>query len=57
MVKFTGFAETYMPNGHTKKSGGISKNSITSQIPMRKIAKGGRVLFYKGKCSDALIHT
>ncbi|WP_075350353.1 gamma-glutamyltransferase [Algoriphagus marinus] len=47
MVDLPGFAETYMPNGHTPRKGEVFKNPNLSDT-YEKIAKGGRDAFYKG---------
>jgi gamma-glutamyltranspeptidase/glutathione hydrolase len=45
--KYPGFAETYMPNGHTPRKGEIFKNPRLANT-LEKIATGGRDEFYKG---------
>ncbi|SIN65894.1 gamma-glutamyltransferase [Algoriphagus halophilus] len=47
MEGLPGFAETYMPNGHTPRKGEVFKNPNLSNT-YEKIAKEGRDTFYKG---------
>ncbi|MEN2281416.1 gamma-glutamyltransferase [Algoriphagus sp. SE2] len=47
MEEIPGFAETYMPNGHTPRKGEVFKNPNLSNT-YEKIAKEGRDAFYKG---------
>ncbi|MFT7425888.1 MAG: gamma-glutamyltranspeptidase/glutathione hydrolase, partial [Algoriphagus sp.] len=53
MVDLPGFAETYMPNGHTPKKGEVFKNPNLSNT-YEKIAKGGRDAFYKGEIARTI---
>jgi gamma-glutamyltranspeptidase/glutathione hydrolase len=53
MVNLPGFAETYMPNGHTPKKGEVFKNPNLSNT-YEKIAKGGRDAFYKGEIARTI---
>jgi gamma-glutamyltranspeptidase/glutathione hydrolase len=53
MVDMPGFAETYMPNGHTPKKGEVFKNANLSNT-YEKIAKGGRDAFYKGEIARTI---
>ncbi len=48
LQKYTGFKETYMPNGHTPRKGEIFKNPNLANT-LEKISKGGRDAFYKGE--------
>ena len=48
-----GFAETYMPNGHTPKKGEVFKNPNLSNT-YELIAKGGRDAFYKGDIAQTI---
>lgn len=47
MEELPGFAETYMPNGHTPRKGEVFKNPNLSNT-YEKIAREGRDAFYKG---------
>lgn len=47
MEELPGFAETYMPNGHTPRKGEVFKNPNLSNT-YEKIAMEGRDAFYKG---------
>lgn len=51
--KFPGFKEVFMPNGRMPKKGEIFKNPALAQT-YRKIAKGGRDAFYKGKIAKEI---
>jgi gamma-glutamyltranspeptidase/glutathione hydrolase len=48
-----GFADTYMPNGHTPKKGEVFKNPNLSNT-YELIAKGGRDAFYKGEIAKTI---
>jgi len=50
---FPGFAETYMPNGHTPRHGELFKNPGLANT-YRLIAKGGRDAFYKGEIARTI---
>ncbi|MEM1217375.1 MAG: gamma-glutamyltransferase [Bacteroidota bacterium] len=50
---YPNFADTYMPNGHTPKKGEVFKNPRLSNT-YRKIAKGGRDVFYKGEIAKEM---
>jgi gamma-glutamyltranspeptidase / glutathione hydrolase len=45
--QYPGFAETYMPGGHTPKKGEVFKNPRLADT-LQQIADGGRDAFYKG---------
>lgn len=47
LSKFPGFAETYMPNGHTPRKGDIFKNPGLANT-LSQIAAKGRAGFYEG---------
>ena len=51
--KYPGFKEVFMPNGRMPKKGEIFKNPALGQT-YRKIAKGGRDAFYKGKIAKEI---
>lgn len=51
--KYPGFKEVFMPNGRMPKKGEIFKNPALAQT-YRKIAKGGRDAFYKGKIAKEI---
>ncbi len=53
MENLPGFAETYMPNGHTPKKGEVFKNPNLSNT-YEKIAQGGRDAFYKGEIARTI---
>jgi gamma-glutamyltranspeptidase/glutathione hydrolase len=44
---FPGFAETFMPNGHTPRKGEVFKNPRLATT-LKKIAQDGRERFYRG---------
>jgi gamma-glutamyltranspeptidase/glutathione hydrolase len=48
-----GFADTYMPNGHTPKKGEVFKNPNLSNT-YELIAKGGRDAFYKEEIAKTI---
>jgi gamma-glutamyltranspeptidase/glutathione hydrolase len=49
-----GFAETFMPGGHTPKAGEIFKNPVLA-ASLKQVAKGGRDAYYKGEIAQKLV--
>ncbi len=53
LAKYEGFKETYMPSGHTPRSGEIFKNPTLAKT-LKKIAAEGRDAFYKGDIARSI---
>ena len=53
LARYPGFAETYMPNGHTPRKGEVFKNPYLAST-LKKIAEGGRDAFYKGEVAKTI---
>ncbi len=53
LSKFPGFAETYMPNGHTPRKGEIFKNPGLANT-LSQIAPKGRAGFYEGPVAETI---
>jgi len=53
LSKFPGFAETYMPNGHTPRKGEIFKNPGLAKT-LGQIAAKGRAGFYEGPIAETI---
>lgn len=51
--KFPGFKETYMPSGKAPEKGEIFKNPDLAET-LKKIAEGGRDVFYKGEIAEII---
>ena len=53
LSKFPGFAETYMPNGHTPRKGELFKNPGLANT-LSQIAAKGRAGFYEGPIAETI---
>lgn len=53
LSKFPGFAETYMPNGHTPRKGELFKNPGLANT-LSQIAAKGRAGFYEGPVAETI---
>ena len=53
MEKFSGFSETYMPNGDIPRKGELFKNPRLANT-LERIAKNGRDEFYKGNIAKVI---
>ncbi len=54
LKEFPGFEEVFMPGGKTPQKGEIFKNPYLAET-LKKIAKGGRDVFYKGEVAQKMV--
>lgn len=54
LQQYSGFKETFMPNGKTPAKGEVFKNSRLAKT-FETIAKGGRDAFYKGEIAEKIV--